>query len=207
MIKNGTLVEINQNCSNKTIIGKHGVVTKFYEADPYIQEDYYEVIINGVTHSLPEYVLDEMKSNHQEGYKRVLQEINGKGYTCLVKESFDPFIATAKEIEEFNSYLKNCKGIETSDMRDSVHPTSTKQFKVDKGIVTSTKEDIIDHPKHYNFSDLEPITVIEKWDLPYHLGNVVKYIARSGKKDPRKEKEDLKKAAWYLNRYINNMRD
>ena len=38
--------------------------------------------------------------------------------------------------------------------------------------------------------------------LPYHLGNVVKYVARAGKKDPEKTVEDLRKAAWYLNRYI-----
>jgi hypothetical protein len=30
----------------------------------------------------------------------------------------------------------------------------------------------------------------------------VKYVARAGIKDPQKELEDLKKAAWYLNRRI-----
>jgi hypothetical protein len=30
----------------------------------------------------------------------------------------------------------------------------------------------------------------------------VKYIARAGKKDPEKTSEDLKKAIWYINRYI-----
>ena len=38
--------------------------------------------------------------------------------------------------------------------------------------------------------------------MPYHLGNAVKYIARAGRKDPAKTEEDLRKAIWYINRYI-----
>jgi hypothetical protein len=32
----------------------------------------------------------------------------------------------------------------------------------------------------------------------FNLGNVVKYISRSGIKDPGKRIEDLEKARWYL---------
>lgn len=60
--------------------------------------------------------------------------------------------------------------------------------------------DKVNHPSHYTFGKYEVIDVIEDWNLGYHLGNVVKYIARSGHK--RRGLEDLKKAAWYLNRYI-----
>lgn len=56
----------------------------------------------------------------------------------------------------------------------------------------------INHPKHYTFSKIEPISVIQDWDLSFCLGSVLKYIARHGKKDPSKTVEDLKKAAWYL---------
>ena len=62
------------------------------------------------------------------------------------------------------------------------------------------EEDIINHPRHYKTSSIEPIDVIEAWDLPYHLGNVIKYIARHKHKGT--ELKDLKKAAWYLNRHI-----
>jgi hypothetical protein len=48
----------------------------------------------------------------------------------------------------------------------------------------------------------EAIKVIEAWQLGFALGNAVKYISRAGKKDPRKEVEDLEKARWYLDRYI-----
>jgi len=43
--------------------------------------------------------------------------------------------------------------------------------------------------------------VIEDWELPFHLGNALKYIARAGRKDPSKVREDISKAIWYLERY------
>jgi len=59
---------------------------------------------------------------------------------------------------------------------------------------------MVNHPPHYAFGSHETIDVIEAWELPYHLGNVVKYVSRAKRKG--KELEDLKKAAWYLDRYI-----
>ncbi len=70
----------------------------------------------------------------------------------------------------------------------------------------NTKE-MINHPSHYGGADnqYEVIKVCEAWELDKdaYLFNVVKYVARAGKKDPTKELEDLKKAAFYLNRRIN----
>lgn len=63
--------------------------------------------------------------------------------------------------------------------------------------------DSINHPAHYTYGSIEVIDVIGGLNLPYHLGNAVKYIARDGHKDPAKTTEDLRKAVWYLNRYIN----
>lgn len=60
----------------------------------------------------------------------------------------------------------------------------------------------VSHPAHYNTGNIEVIEAIEDWKLPYHRGNVVKYVARAGKKNPAKEVEDLQKAAWYLLREI-----
>lgn len=64
----------------------------------------------------------------------------------------------------------------------------------------ATVSDAINHPPHYAREAHEPIDVIESWGLGFHLGNVVKYIARAGMKGAALE--DLKKALWYLNRYI-----
>tara|TARA_Y100000310_G_C20013559_1_gene504057 strand:+ start:172 stop:417 length:246 start_codon:yes stop_codon:yes gene_type:complete len=63
--------------------------------------------------------------------------------------------------------------------------------------------DPVNNPAHYNASKLEPIDVIEAWELGFHLGNTVKYIARA--KHKGKLLEDLKKAQWYLNRKIANL--
>lgn len=64
------------------------------------------------------------------------------------------------------------------------------------------KDDNVNHPSHYTFGNIEVIDAIEDWGLGYHLGNAIKYIARAGKKDPTKTIEDLKKAVWYINRFI-----
>ena len=62
-------------------------------------------------------------------------------------------------------------------------------------------QDNVNHPPHYRAGGIETIDFIEAKDLNYRLGNVVKYVSRAGKKasDPI---EDLKKAAWYLEREI-----
>lgn len=62
------------------------------------------------------------------------------------------------------------------------------------------KGDIVNSPKHYTQGKYEVIDVIEDWDLNFRLANAVKYIARH--KHKGKPLEDLKKAAWYLQREI-----
>jgi len=63
--------------------------------------------------------------------------------------------------------------------------------------------DTINHPPHYTFSAIEVIDVIEAWELGFHLGNVVKYVARAGRKGSMLD--DLKKARWYLDREIGRL--
>lgn len=67
--------------------------------------------------------------------------------------------------------------------------------------------EMVNNPLHYGGADnpYEAIKVIEAWGLDFHLGNTVKYISRAGIKNPEKELEDLKKAAWYLQRRIENL--
>lgn len=61
-------------------------------------------------------------------------------------------------------------------------------------------EDVVNHPKHYtsNPSGIECIQVTENFN--FNLGNVIKYVWRSGLKDDALQ--DLEKARWYLNREI-----
>jgi hypothetical protein len=65
------------------------------------------------------------------------------------------------------------------------------------------EEDTVNHPKHYTFGTIEVITVIEDWQLGFHEGNCIKYIARA--KHKGNELENLKKAQWYLNRKIKDI--
>jgi hypothetical protein len=61
-------------------------------------------------------------------------------------------------------------------------------------------KEAVNHPQHYNTGKYEVIDVIEDWKLGFHLGNVVKYVARAEYKNDALE--DLKKARWYLDKYI-----
>ena len=65
--------------------------------------------------------------------------------------------------------------------------------------------DSVNHPSHYTSGKIEVIDFIDDQQLSYEKGNVVKYVCRAGKKDPNKEIEDLKKAAWYIQREIKNV--
>lgn len=61
--------------------------------------------------------------------------------------------------------------------------------------------DPITKPLHYvEGRNIEPIDVIDDWELDFCLGNTLKYISRCGRKG--EELEDLKKAKWYLERKI-----
>lgn len=66
-------------------------------------------------------------------------------------------------------------------------------------------EDNVNHPSHYNVGKIEVIDAIAEWKLDFCLGSAVKYIARAGHKDKDKEAEDLEKAIWYLQYYIDNI--
>jgi hypothetical protein len=63
-----------------------------------------------------------------------------------------------------------------------------------------TKPDPVNHPSHYTShpSGIEAIQVCEHF--PFSIGNVIKYLWRSGLKG--NAIEDLKKARWYLDREI-----
>ena len=65
----------------------------------------------------------------------------------------------------------------------------------------------VNHPSHYGGESnvYEAIKIIEAYNLNFSLGNVIKYTLRAGKKI--NEIEDLKKAKWYLDRHIRNLKE
>jgi len=61
-------------------------------------------------------------------------------------------------------------------------------------------------PDHYKSGKFDVIWFIQKYNLSFCIGNVVKYVTRAGVKDPTKTLEDLEKAKEYLQREINNLK-
>jgi hypothetical protein len=64
---------------------------------------------------------------------------------------------------------------------------------------------LVDHPQHYNPGKYEAIDIIEDWNLEFHCGNAVKYIARHKYKG--NPKQDIEKAIWYLQRYLESLNE
>ena len=69
------------------------------------------------------------------------------------------------------------------------------------------EKDQVNQPSHYQLnSNRQVIDILAETLTPeelrgFVLGNVLKYVTRSAYKG--KELEDLSKAAWYLNWYVN----
>lgn len=79
-----------------------------------------------------------------------------------------------------------------------------EDYAKEHGEVVGVAPDPVNHPAHYTTGGIETIDFIEAKKLGYNLGNVVKYITRSGLKG--NQLEDLRKAQWYLTREINTMK-
>ena len=58
------------------------------------------------------------------------------------------------------------------------------------------------NPKHYTDMAISPIEYIDKNNIGYLEGNVIKYVSRYQNKNGI---EDLKKARWYINFLINKL--
>lgn len=82
-------------------------------------------------------------------------------------------------------------------------PEVGEQGETEMASEVSPTQDAVNHPRHYNAhpSGVECITVT-RW-MNFNLGNVVKYVWRSGEKGATIE--DLKKARWYLDDEIGRL--
>jgi len=131
------------------------------------------------------------KEKVQEYLSKKVKEINED----LMEESSHYTKEEKQKYKEYQEYIEKKKKV-----IDDVTKKFSKTFKdiAEKGNV--------DHPKHYGGdTTYEVIKVLEAWELDFHLGNVVKYVARAGKKNKDTELEDLKKAQWYLERKIEKL--
>ncbi len=101
--------------------------------------------------------------------------------------------------------------VKVSDGNEVTYVDCSK-VKIEKvSFSTPNKKEMVNHPDHYHPGTYEAINVIEAWDLNFNLGSAIKYISRCGLKPDaelsKKEKalEDLRKAAWYVNREIERL--
>lgn len=114
----------------------------------------------------------------------------------------------------YRYYLKDVSLEKIKDISITELPTKTEddiikeRFK-DLHVYGASKleKNMINHPVHYGGENntYEAIKVIEAWSLDFCLGNVIKYVSRSGKKENESELRDLKKALWYLERKISSL--
>ncbi len=93
---------------------------------------------------------------------------------------------------------------------DTFPQTAKSVLKVRKPFTlgdTATVEDytvLTQQDTHYK-KDVEPIDLIEAFDLDFCAGNVIKYVSRA--KHKGNEKEDLRKAMYYLKRLIDGLEE
>lgn len=103
-----------------------------------------------------------------------------------IKGEANPYTKTVK--------LDEIKGADPAAVMQVVHMATSGRSVL--------HDDLVNHPKHYTDGGIETIDFIEAKRLGYHLGNVVKYICRAGKKGTNMGLQDLQKARWYLDRAI-----
>ena len=116
----------------------------------------------------------------------------------------------------FSSSTMNGKELSKEDVKERIKtytPYNVKDLKYN-----TLSEEVHDfrknippfnpRPEYYGGKDsaYEVFTVLEAWklDKDFYLGNVLKYLARVGKKSFNK-KEDLEKALVYLQRRIDTL--
>lgn len=117
--------------------------------------------------------------------------------SALIRKLYDE----GKSIKEIKEKVKCSSALITIVLRK--HKNKVKQSKIIQAVAEVKQAmDLVNHPAHYKAGGIETIDFIEAKDLNYRLGNVIKYVARAGKKhtDPV---QDLEKALWYLQREIN----
>lgn len=117
-----------------------------------------------------------------------------------------------RKARQFNHYMtskKEAPAVADTKERDSEELTWDPASDFQETIEAEQADiDNVNHPSHYNqYQGFEVVDVCEQLRAPdgsgnYNRGSVFKYLARAGWKDPKKQVEDLEKAAFYLQREI-----
>ena len=141
------------------------------------------------------------------------------GSIIVLKQGEDIF--STSPIHSVKAALENVKDVFLTDISGSSDTTflvRTTPFDTDEKIIpeeivprgTMESESRVEHPNYYKLSNgIEVLDIVR--DLPFNIGNVVKYVIRAGKKkeaglsDKQKQIEDLEKAKFYLEDAIKHL--
>lgn len=146
-------------------------------------------------------VYDMGKSEYSDGMtvvgKVIELEYNEEGNNTAIIESM-PFqrytVTDDNYFDYWNDYMEN----KTEYIGIKRQSNDVQQRK---------RNDTVNHPSHYNYGEIEVIDFIEQVtqhynaNVAYHIGNAIKYLARSPHKNG---KEDVEKAKWYIERAYEN---
>lgn len=102
---------------------------------------------------------------------------------------------------------------ETTGVKIENYPSLARKWVTLNEVEAPSGEDNVNHPKHYTShpSGIECITITRHYC--FSIGNAIKYLWRAGLKkeqgleDRQKEIEDLKKAIWYIEDRIKQLKN
>ena len=131
-------------------------------------------------------------------------EISGETFCQIIRMATASHVYEEKKVDlrEIKEDIDSSPLAKKFELKRVEEKPLQHKSKVTDLLESEIKTDVVNKATHYNQGKIEVIEAIEDWNLGFNLGNCVKYIARSGKKDVSKTLEDLKKAQYYLNREI-----
>lgn len=135
-------------------------------------------------------VIENASKNKRESYSTLGFE--GPMEKPSIKKQLEPIISfkIEKEQDRDMEFLPNSEELAKSVVQKHEY----LENKVSKSVT---------HPAHYNQGKIEVLEFIIDKQLSYNVGQVVKYVARAGKKDKDAHMQDLEKALFYLANEIN----
>lgn len=203
-------IEIDINDNGNMFICEDGCTGEHYHIVGTLDD-----LIDQITTCLADYLHnehDDMEDNNmakEEFIKKL-------GHTCKellgTTEKPNNLMSTDGELKQWQKdIMENSCIMSRAERQEFLKPNDlAEKAKLQKNSLYGKavrENDPVNHPSHYTDGKIEVIDFIEDKKLNFHLANAVKYISRAGKKDPSKEIEDLKKAMWYLDRYIQKLEE
>lgn len=145
-------------------------------------------------------------SIHHEG--EIHSPMPGGG-ACLIRGIPMCRINLSTDDKIYSSYEENVKlGVEHNDNSiEDYHEHTNKEYR------RNSPDNDVFQPSHYARFRIEPITFIMVNDMPFHIGNIIKYACRAGHKiypglDAKEsEIKDLEKIRRYAEMRINQLND